>query len=114
MKATRIAALLNQPPNRFFDIDTTLIIISGDIFDHLAPETMCPTWLNDEMARTYTLICGSQTVVDTIHEVQDTDTERRLSDDFHTPRIGNVLRTPMFSWPTKARPAGYPTAFNLL
>ena len=51
-KATRIAALVNEPPKRFLEIDKTLIIINGDILDHLAPETMCLTWLHDEMAHT--------------------------------------------------------------
>ena len=41
MKATRIAALVNEPPKRFLEIDKTLIIINSDIFEHLAPETIC-------------------------------------------------------------------------
>ena len=43
IKGTRIAALLNEPPKRFLDIDKNVIGINGDIFEHLAPETMCPT-----------------------------------------------------------------------
>ena len=113
VKATRIAALVKEPPKRFLEIDKTLIIINGDIFEHLAPETMCPTWLYDEMAGTDALICGSQTIVDDMYEVLDTETERRLNDDFQAPRIGNMLRIPIFSWPTKAKPAGDPTVFNV-
>ena len=45
IKATRIAALAHNPPRRFFDIDKNLIVINGDIFEHLAPEMMCPAWL---------------------------------------------------------------------
>ena len=113
VKTTLIASLVNEPPKRFLEIDKTMIVINGDIFEHLAPETMCPTWLYNEMARTDTLICGSQTGVDNMYEVLDTETERRLNDDFHTPRIGNMLRIPIFSWPTKSKPAGDPTAFNV-
>ena len=64
VKATPIAALVNKPPQRFFEIDKNLIVINADIFEHLAPETMCLTWLYKEMARADTLICRSQTVVD--------------------------------------------------
>ena len=45
VKATRIAALVNEPPKWILEIDKTLIIINGDIFEHLAPETMRSTWL---------------------------------------------------------------------
>ena len=113
VKATRIVALVNEPPKRFLEIDKTLIFINGDIFEQLAPETVCPTWLYEEMARTDTLICGSQTVVDNMYESLDTETERRLNDDFNAPHIGNMLRIPIFSWPTKAKPAGDPTVFNV-
>ena len=113
VKATRIAALANEPPKRFLEINKNLIVINGDIFEHLAPEAMCPTWLYEEMARADTLICGSQTVVDNMYEVLDTETQRRLNDDFNAPRIGNMLRIPIFSWPTKAKPAGDPTLFNV-
>ena len=113
VKATGIAALVTEPPKRFLEINKTLIIINGDIFEHLATETMCPSWLCDEMARTDTLICGSQTVVDNIYEVLDTETERRLNDGFHAPRIGNMLRIPIFSWPIKAKPAGDATVLNV-
>ena len=40
VKATRIAAMTHDPPKRFMEIDKNLIIINGDIFQHLAPETM--------------------------------------------------------------------------
>ena len=43
IKATRIAALLNEPPKRFLEIDQNLIVINRDIVDHLDPEMMCPT-----------------------------------------------------------------------
>ena len=64
------------------------------------------------MARTDTHICGSHTVVDNMYEVLDTGTERRLNDDFHAPRIGNMLRIQIFNCPTKTKPAGDPTVFN--
>ena len=108
IKATRIAALVHEPPKRFFEIDKNLIVINGDIFEHLDPETMCPAWLYEEMARADTLICGSQTVVDTLYDVLDTETERRLNNDFNAPRMGNMLRIPVFSWPTKPKAAGEP------
>ena len=113
VKAARIAALVNEPPKGLCEIDETLIIINCNIFEHLAPETMCPTRLYDEMARTDTLICGSQAVVDKMYEVVDTETEMRLNDDFHAPRIGNMLRIPNFGWPMKVKPAGDPTVFNV-
>ena len=106
MKATGFAALVNEPPKRFLNIDKTLIMINGNIFEHLVPETMCSTWLYDEMARTDTLICGSQTILDNMYKVLDTETGRRLNDDFHTPRIGNMLRIPIYGWPTKAKAGG--------
>ena len=40
IKATRIAALVHKPPRRFLEIDKNLIVINGDIFEHLDPETM--------------------------------------------------------------------------
>ena len=64
-KATRIAALLHEPPKRFLENDKNLIVINGDIFEHLDPETMCPAWLYEEMARADTLICGSQLLLTT-------------------------------------------------
>ena len=64
VKATRNAALVNQPPKRFLKIDKTIILINGDVLEHLPPETMCRTGLYDVMARTDTLICTSPTVVD--------------------------------------------------
>ena len=42
IKATRIAALAHDPPRRFIEIDKNLIVINGDIFEHLAPEMMSP------------------------------------------------------------------------
>ena len=113
IKATQIAALVNEPPKRFLDIDKNLIVINGDIFEHLVPETMWPTWLCEEIARADTLICGSQTVVDNMYESLDAKTERRLSDDLNAPRIGNMLRIPIFSWPTTAKPAGDSTLFHI-
>ena len=59
VKATRIAALVNEPPKRVLEIEKKLIAINGAIFEHLAPKSMCPTWLYKEMARPDTLICGS-------------------------------------------------------
>ena len=58
IKATRIAALVNEPPKRFLEIDKNLIVINGDIFGHLDPEMMCPAWLFKEIMRADTLICG--------------------------------------------------------
>ena len=103
IKATRIAALVNEPPKRFLEIDKDLIVINGDIFEHLDPETMCPAWLNEEMAHANTLICGSQTVVDNMYDVLDTETQKRLNDDFNAPRIGNMWRIPIFSWPIETK-----------
>ena len=99
IKATRIAALAHDPPRRFIEIDKNLIVIKGDIFEHLAPEMMCPAWLYEEMARADTLICGSQTVVDNMFDVLETETDRRLNDDFNAPRMADMLRVPIFSWP---------------
>ena len=111
IKATQIAALVNEHPKRFLEIDKNLTVINGDIFEHLAPEMMCPTWLYEEMARADTLICGSQTVVDNMYNVLDTETERRLPDDFKLPRIDNMLQIPIFSWPTKPKAARDPMLF---
>ena len=97
IKATRIAALVHEPLRRFLGTDKNLIVINGDIFEHLDPETMCPAWLYEEMARADTLICSSQTVVDNMYHVLDRETERRLSNDFNVPRIANMLRIPIFS-----------------
>ena len=44
IKVTRIAALAHDPPRRFIEIDKNLIVINGNIFEHLAPEMMCPAW----------------------------------------------------------------------
>ena len=74
---------------------------------------MSPTCLYEEMARADTPICGSQTVVDNMYEVVDTERERRLNDEFHAPRTGNMLRIPIFSWPTKVKLAGDPTLFDV-
>ena len=94
-------------------MDKNLIVINGDIFEHLDTETMCPAWLYEEMACADTLICGSQNVVDNMYGVLDTETERRLNDDFNVPRIGNMLRIPIFSWPTEPKAAGDPTLFDV-
>ena len=113
IKATRIAALVHEHPKRFMEIDKKLIVISGDIFGHLDPETMCPAALYEGMARADTLICGSQTVVDNMYDVLDTETERRLNNDFNAPRMANMLRIPISSWPTKPKAAGDPTLFDV-
>ena len=113
IKATRFAALAHDPPRRFIEIDKNLIVVIGDIFEHLAPEMMCPAWLYEEMARADTVICSSQTVVDNMFDVLETETERRLNDDFNAPRMANMLRVPIFSWPVKPKPAGDPTTFNV-
>ena len=113
IKGTRIAALAHDPPRRFIEIDKNLIVINGDIFEHLAPEMMCPAWLYEEMARADTLIYGSQTVVDNMFYVLETETDRRLNDDFNVPRMANMLRVPIFSWPVKQKPAGDPTTFDV-
>ena len=65
------------------------------------------------MARADTLICGSQTVVDNMYDVLDTETQGRLNDDFHAPLRGNMLRIPIFSWPMKPKAAGDLTLFDL-
>ena len=113
VKATRIAAMTHDPPKRFMEIDKNLIIINGDIFEHVAPETMCPAWLYEEMARAAALIRGSKTVVDNMFNVLETETERRLNDDFNAPCIGHMLLIPIFSWPVKPKPAGDPTTFDV-
>ena len=113
IKATRIAALAHDPPRRFIEIDTNLIVINGGIFEHLAPEMMCPAWLYEEMARADTLICGSQTFVDNMFNVLETETDRRLNDDFNAPHVANMLRVPIFSWPVNRKPAGDPTTFDV-
>ena len=64
------------------------------------------------MMKWRTLVSGSQIDVDNMYEFLETETERRLNDDFHAPRIGNMLRIPIFSWPTKAKAAGDPPVFN--
>ena len=113
IKATRIAALARDPPKRFMEIDKNLIVINGDIFEHLAPEMMCPAWLYEEMARADTLVCGPQTVVDNMFDVLETETDRRLNDNFNAPRMANMLRVPIFSWPVKPKPARDPTTFDV-
>ena len=113
VKVTRIAALVDEPLKRFLEIEKNLIVIIGDIFKHLAPEAMCPVWLYEERTRADTLICGCQTVVDNMYKVLEPETERRLNDDFSTLRIGSMLGIPIFYWPTKAKPAGDPTLFNV-
>ena len=95
VKATRIAALAHDSPRRVIEIDKNLIVINGDIFEHLAPEMMCRAWLYEEMARANTLICGSQSFVDNMFDVLETETDRRLNDDFNAPRMANMLRDPV-------------------
>ena len=112
IKATRIAALAHDPPKRFMVIDKNLIVINGDIFEHLAPEMMCPAWLYEEIARADTLIYESQTVVDNMYDVLETETEKRLNDDYNAPRMAHMLCVPIFSWPIKPKPAGDPTLFD--
>ena len=87
------------------EIDENLTVINEDIFEHLAPEKMCRAWLYEEMARADTLICGSQTVVANMFDVLETETERRLNDDFNAPRMAKMLRVPTFSWPVKPKPS---------
>ena len=65
IKATRIAALVNEPPKRFLEIGKNLNVINGDIFEHLAPETMWPTWVYDEMACADTDICDIKLLLTT-------------------------------------------------
>ena len=113
IKATQIAALANDPPRRLIEIDKNPIVINGDIFEHLALEMMCPAWLYEEMAHADTLICGSETVVDNMFDVLKTETDRRLNDDFNAPRMANMLRVPIFSWPVKQKPVGDPTMFDV-
>ena len=67
VKATRIAALVNEPPKRFLEINKMLIVINGKILEDIAPQEMCLTYLYEEMARADTLTCRSQTVVDNMY-----------------------------------------------
>ena len=113
IKATRIRALARDPRKRFMEIDKNLFVINGDIFEHLAPEMMCPDWLYEKVACADTLICGSQTVADNMYDVLETETERRLNDNFNAPRMAHMLRVPIFSWPAKPKPAGDPTLFDV-
>ena len=113
IKATQIAALVHKPPRRFLEIDKNLIVINGDIFEHLNPETMCPAWPYEEMVRADTLIFGSHTVVDNMYDVSDTEKERRLNNDFNASHIGNMLRISIFSWPTNPKAAGDPILFDV-
>ena len=94
-------------------IDKNLIVINGDIFEHLAPKTMCPAWLYEEIARADTLLCGSQTVVDNTYELLEKEKDRRLNDDFKAPRMATMLRVSIFSWPTKPKAARDPTLFDI-
>ena len=48
-----------------------------------------------------------------MYDVLETETERRLNDDFNAPRMANMLRIPIFSWPIKPKPAGDPTLFDV-
>ena len=76
------------------EIDKNLIIINGDIFEHLAPETMCPAWLYEEMARADTLVCGSKTVAENMFHVLETEAERRLNDDFKSRALATCCLFP--------------------
>ena len=58
-------------------------------------------------------MCGSQTVVDNMYNVLDTETERGLNDDFNAPRMGNMLRISIFSWRTKPKATGDATLFDV-
>ena len=113
VNTTQIAALVNEPPKRYWEIDKTMIIINGDLFEHLAPKTTCPTWLFEKMAGADTLICGSQTVIENLYEFLDMENERRRNEDFQAPRITNMLCIPIFNWPTKPKPAGDPMVFDV-
>ena len=105
--------LWSTNPRSGSEIDKNLIVINGDILENLEPETMCPAWLYEEMARADTLLCGSQTVVDNMYDVLETETERRLNDDFNAPGMANMVRIPMFSWPTKPKAARDSTLFDV-
>ena len=113
IKAARTAALAHEPPKRFMEINKNLIVITGNILEHLAPETMYPAWLYEEMARADTLLCCFQTFVDNVYNVLETETESILNDDFNAPRMANMLRIRIFSWPTKPKAAGDPTRFDV-
>ena len=113
IRVTRIAALAHDPPKRFMEMYKNLIVIHGDIFEHLAPEMLCPALLYKEMACADTLICGSQTVVENMFDVLETETKRRLNDYFHALRMANMLRVPIFSPPVKPKTAGVPTLFDV-
>ena len=41
------------------------------------------------------------------------ENERRRNEDFHAPRIANMLRIPTFKWPTKPKPAWDPMVFDI-
>ena len=113
IKATRIAAPVNETRKRFLDIDKNLIVINSVIFEHLDPKSMCPAWLYEDMARANTVICGSQTVVDSVYDFLDRETERRLNDDLNAPRMAHMLRVSIFSWPTKQKATGDPRLFDV-
>ena len=78
----------------------------------MVPETMCPTWPYDRMAGGDTLICGSVTEIDNLHEFLDMENERRWNEDFHAARIANLFHITMFKWQTKPKPAGDPTLLH--
>ena len=48
-----------------------------------------------------------------MYDVLDTETDRRLNNDFNAPRMANMLRIPIFSWPTKPKAAGDPTLLDV-
>ena len=41
------------------------------------------------------------------------ENERRLNEDVQALHIGNMLYIAISSWPTKSKPAGDPTVFNV-
>ena len=91
VKATPITALPNECPKQFSEINKTLMIVNGDLFKHLAPETMCPTWLFDYMTRANILICGSRTVIMNLYKFLRMENDRRENEDSEAPRIFRML-----------------------
>ena len=108
VKTKCIAALAHEPPKRFLEIDKTMIIINGDLFQHLAPETMCPTWLFDEMAG-----ADTSNVIPNLYEFLNMENERWRNEDSEAPRITNILCIPIFNWSRKPKPAVDPMVFDV-
>ena len=113
MKTTLIAALVNGLPKPFLEIDKTLIIVNGDLFQQLAPRTMWPTWHFEEMTSAHTLICGSEAVIYNLYEFLHMQNERRRNKDSEAPRITCMWRILIFNWPTKPKSAGAPMVFDV-